>query len=100
MTCSSGSTGLPKSVMLSHALFIDDFVKNSFFVGAERMLSFSSLYWISGVWALTNSIVSTNIRIFTSKPFSPEHFFDLVRRYKVKARKRGFCMNSNSIYSF
>ncbi|XP_037039721.1 probable 4-coumarate--CoA ligase 3 isoform X2 [Bradysia coprophila] len=85
MICSSGSTGLPKSVMLSHTLFIDEFVNNSFFVGAERMLSFSSLYWISGVWAFTNSIISKNIRIFTAKPFSPEHFCDLVGRYQVKA---------------
>ncbi|KAG4074215.1 hypothetical protein HA402_015518 [Bradysia odoriphaga] len=85
MICSSGSTGLPKSVMLSHALFIDEFVNNSFFVGTERMLSFSSLYWISGVWAFANSIVSKNIRIFTAKPFSPELFCDLVGRCQVKA---------------
>lgn len=81
IACSSGSTGLPKSICMTHALFL-----NTFFHRNDEMaftnLCFSSLYWFSGVWAAI-SIVFKNTRVFTMKPFSTDLFFDLVEKYKA-----------------
>lgn len=82
IACSSGSTGLPKSICMTHALFL-----NTFFHRNDEMaftnLCFSSFYWFSGIWAAV-SIVFKNTRVFTTKPFSTDLFFDLIEKYKVK----------------
>lgn len=81
IACSSGSTGLSKSICISHAVLIHSFcAENSQppFVS----LSFSSLYWFSGIWsALAPAFKGT--RVFTANTFSTDTFFDLVENHKV-----------------
>lgn len=82
LACSSGSTGLPKSICMSHTLLFKTFA-----VGADLfefvMLCFSSMHWFSGVWVMVVSAFK-NTRIFTSKPFSVDLYFDLVEKHKVR----------------
>ncbi|XP_031628671.1 4-coumarate--CoA ligase-like 7 [Contarinia nasturtii] len=82
ISCSSGSTGLPKSICMSHALFLNMF-SNRISQFPFISLSFSSLYWLSGIWA-SISPAFKNTRIFTTKPFSAELFYELVVKHKIQ----------------
>lgn len=82
IACSSGTTGLPKSICISHALLTHVYSSGLFglpFVG----MCFSSLYWFSGVLALISSAFGST-RVSTSQSFSTDLFFDFVERYKVR----------------
>ncbi|XP_034111579.1 uncharacterized protein LOC117572671 [Drosophila albomicans] len=78
--CSSGTTGLPKAVCLSNSILIQD----SMLVTSESIIyTSSSLDWITGLWAFIFSTVFGCTRIITNKPFSPEYFVELVKKYKI-----------------
>lgn len=83
IACSSGSTGLPKSISLSHAMLTyvhTNLVRENEFDAV--MLCFSSLYWTSGTWSLIKSAFKFT-RVLTSHPFSTDQFYHLVDKYKV-----------------
>ncbi|GAB0092007.1 luciferin 4-monooxygenase-like [Sergentomyia squamirostris] len=82
--CSSGTTGLPKGVALNHAhlLCISSY---GFMDKLEKPLSvfcFSSLYWYSGLMILLMGTLTNTTRIITSQAYSPEHYFEVVTKYK------------------
>ncbi|XP_031637198.1 luciferin 4-monooxygenase-like [Contarinia nasturtii] len=84
IACSSGSTGLPKSICWTHASFIHSFLPYSNTeVRTFRCLNFSSFYWFSSIWSTLSSTLCS-IRVFSSQPFSTDLFFDLVEKYKVQ----------------
>lgn len=83
IACSSGSTGIPKSISISHALLTFVHTKSSAKSEFDGVLTcFSSLYWTSGTWSLIKSAFKFT-RVFTSQPFSAKLFCDLVEKYKV-----------------
>ncbi|XP_030375093.1 4-coumarate--CoA ligase 1 [Scaptodrosophila lebanonensis] len=78
--CSSGTTGMPKAVCISNSILIQD----SMLVNSESVIFISSsLDWITGLWAFIFSTVFGCTRIITNKPFSPEYFVQLVKKYKI-----------------
>ncbi|ALC41601.1 CG4830, partial [Drosophila busckii] len=78
--CSSGTTGLPKAVCISNSILIQD----SMLVNSESVVYVSSgLDWITGLWAFVFSTVFGCTRIITNKPFAPEYFSKLVKKYKI-----------------
>lgn len=81
IACSSGSTGLPKSICLTHAQLNFTFCMRKEDRGFVSM-SYSSLYWFSGLWGMIGSVLK-HTRIFTAQPFSVDSFFDMVEKYKV-----------------
>lgn len=81
--CSSGTTGLPKAVCLSHASCIDRYDAFPWINSDDVVLCFSSLYWVSGVWILLYSTMSNATRIITTEPYSPEKFLKFIEEYKV-----------------
>lgn len=53
-------------------------------VTSETVIAVSScLDWITGLWAFVFSTVFGCTRIITNKPFSPEHFVEMVKKYKI-----------------
>ncbi|XP_061392787.1 probable 4-coumarate--CoA ligase 1 [Musca vetustissima] len=82
IVCTSGTTGLPKGVCISHATFVfntyavDNFNGNTF-------LCFSTLYWVSGLFTLIQGTLGNARRIISTKAFNVDDFFDIVQRYKV-----------------
>lgn len=81
--CSSGTTGAVKGVTLSHAQFL---VKLDSFWEPNPdavMITFSSLYWVTGIGIMLMALLQGASRIMTDKPFSAELFFKLVEKYRV-----------------
>lgn len=79
--CSSGSTGLPKGVTISHRALNNC---GFFLVGSgDRMLCFSTLYWLSGLLNLYLGLFHGGCRIITKKPFSSDLLIDLIETFKI-----------------
>ncbi|XP_030556034.1 4-coumarate--CoA ligase 1-like [Drosophila novamexicana] len=78
--CSSGTTGMPKAVCISNSVLLTD----NMLVNSESIFFINSgLDWITGLWAFMFSAVFGSTRILTTKPFSPEYFIELVKKYKI-----------------
>ncbi|XP_073811716.1 uncharacterized protein [Musca autumnalis] len=79
---SSGTTGPAKGVLCSHgSLLSQEYAPN--FTTESILFGFSPMYWISGIWALTTSLLHTCCRIITENEFSTEYFLDLVEKQKI-----------------
>ncbi|XP_002016546.2 4-coumarate--CoA ligase 1 [Drosophila persimilis] len=78
--CSSGTTGLPKAVCISNNVLMQD---NPLINSELSMLSSSGLDWVTGVVTFIYSTAFGATRIITSKPFTPEYFVQLVKKYKI-----------------
>lgn len=81
--CSSGTTGLPKGVCLSHTQMIDQlqiYPKRSI---SDVVLVFSSLYWISGMATTIHSALIGFKRVVTTQPFTPTSFFEIIENYQI-----------------
>uniref|UniRef100_A0A453Z3S0 AMP-dependent synthetase/ligase domain-containing protein n=1 Tax=Anopheles quadriannulatus TaxID=34691 RepID=A0A453Z3S0_ANOQN len=81
--CSSGTTGLPKGVCLSHAICIAHTANLWRATDCDRVLCFSSLYWVSGLGVLLNATTAGATRIITRQSFSARLLIDLVEQYRI-----------------
>uniref|UniRef100_A0A182SEN4 AMP-dependent synthetase/ligase domain-containing protein n=1 Tax=Anopheles maculatus TaxID=74869 RepID=A0A182SEN4_9DIPT len=81
--CSSGTTGLSKGVCLSHAICIAHTSALWRATDCERVLCFSSLYWVSGLGVLLNSTIVGATRIATRERFNARLLIDLVEQYRI-----------------
>ncbi|XP_022227768.2 4-coumarate--CoA ligase 1 isoform X3 [Drosophila obscura] len=78
--CSSGTTGLPKAVCISNNVLT---LENPLINSEVTVLSSSGLDWVTGLVSFIFSTVFGATRIITSKPFTPEYFVQLVKKYNV-----------------
>ncbi|KAI9580628.1 4-coumarate--CoA ligase-like 6 [Glossina fuscipes] len=80
--CSSGTTGPPKGVLCSHQALLNRYVFQTFTANSVGF-TFSSMYWMSGLFVLKETLLKGGLRIITNQPFSPEYFLHLIERYKI-----------------
>ncbi|XP_055389976.1 uncharacterized protein LOC129618962 [Condylostylus longicornis] len=80
--CSSGTTGLPKGVCMSHRMLTRqiDFAN---LTEDEVFFCYSTLYWLTGLFMLILGTMNKCSRIIIDEPFSTETFFDIVEKYRV-----------------
>ncbi|XP_055308228.1 probable 4-coumarate--CoA ligase 1, partial [Sitodiplosis mosellana] len=83
IVCSSGTTGLSKGVCLSHAALLDGFAHFDAFTSNDVLLSFSSLYWVTGWYMLLAGTIQGANRIITTETYDPEMHLRLIEQYKV-----------------
>ncbi|XP_041776994.1 probable 4-coumarate--CoA ligase 3 [Anopheles merus] len=80
--CSSGTTGPPKGVCVTHAQTVST-------IGCYPMdkpvtvFNFSPLYWGTGVYVLLSTFASVSTRLITRRLFSEETFFEAVEKYRA-----------------
>lgn len=87
--CSSGTTGLPKGVSLSHAGLLGIQANFELVQSHDILLCFSQLYWITGIMTLTWGTLYGATRIITTDKFSPESAFRIIPQYKVSYALNG-----------
>ncbi|TMW48849.1 hypothetical protein DOY81_006078 [Sarcophaga bullata] len=78
--CSSGTTGLPKGVCTSHAGILNRLTLTS----SKNILCFSSIYWISGIFAMITGTIYNMTRVISYKPFNAEDALEIIKRYSIE----------------
>lgn len=84
---SSGTTGLPKGVMLSHrnlVVNVDQVIAMAKFDGGEVTVGFLPFFHIYGLTVLMNLYLSTGGTLVTVPRFDLEQFLQLAQDHKVK----------------
>uniref|UniRef100_A0A182VSQ3 AMP-dependent synthetase/ligase domain-containing protein n=1 Tax=Anopheles minimus TaxID=112268 RepID=A0A182VSQ3_9DIPT len=81
--CSSGTTGMPKGVSYSHAFCIANLPSLWRMFPTDCLLSFSSLYWLSGFASLIIGSVTQASRVITREPFTPQLAIDMIENHRV-----------------
>ncbi|XP_055684186.1 luciferin 4-monooxygenase-like [Lutzomyia longipalpis] len=82
--CSSGTTGMPKGVAVSHKTLLY-FSLNGIMNDPERPSSifcFSSLYWYTGILTLLMGTFLGISRIITTEPYSPDLFYEIITKHR------------------
>lgn len=84
----SGSSGLPKGVQLSHKSFFENVLRfgtsNDELKSGTSML-FSPLSWISGIFAMFKGVIAPDTRIIYPE-FVEESAFQLIEKFKARSR--------------
>ncbi|XP_053699079.1 uncharacterized protein LOC128746054 [Sabethes cyaneus] len=83
VVCSSGTTGMPKGISISHANFISQYVFLSNISHIKDSFNFSSLYWLSGFSTLMTGVFNNFTRYITTRRFSTEAFFEIIAKYQI-----------------
>lgn len=80
--CSSGTTGLSKGTMISSMQCLQ-LTKPFPLVVNPTLTCFSSLYWLSGLFALLYSLTNASRRVITKRKYSPLLMVHLIEKYKI-----------------
>ncbi|KXJ76890.1 hypothetical protein RP20_CCG008712 [Aedes albopictus] len=83
VVCSSGTTGMPKGICLSHAHIIHQSALICNIHMYRTPFAFSSLYWVSGFYQLIQSPFNNCPRYISTRRFSPEALFEIVEKYSI-----------------
>ncbi|EAT46127.1 AAEL002680-PA [Aedes aegypti] len=81
--CSSGTTGAPKGICLSHANRTSSYVFQNF--SNMTILALGSIHWISVAYCYDLALFYNSVVVFTRKSFSPELVLDLLEKYRITA---------------
>lgn len=82
--CSSGTTGPPKGVCLSHASILERQTCTIDLKNHDVAFAFSSTYWISSIMLLISATLLGSTRIITTDSFTPERFIEIIKKFRVK----------------
>uniref|UniRef100_A0A182QAB0 AMP-dependent synthetase/ligase domain-containing protein n=1 Tax=Anopheles farauti TaxID=69004 RepID=A0A182QAB0_9DIPT len=83
IVCSSGTTGLPKAVRISHAQLIAPFQRVTQLDRDDTIFCFSTLYWISGLQMLMTGTLNGVRRVITARRSTPALAIEMCQRYRV-----------------
>lgn len=80
---SSGTTGRPKAIPIPHAAIPDCF-RCQKFLTSRSLLSFSSLFWGSGVLILFRGTLDNKTRVIVNHPFEPKLCLEMIRAHQLE----------------
>ncbi|XP_044755148.1 uncharacterized protein LOC123314097 [Coccinella septempunctata] len=82
---SSGTSGLPKAICLSHYNLMGQVYFSTITDNLQKMfMSYTSYYWISAVILLAYTILAGVTRV-VPLPFEPIRFYQLIDKYKIES---------------
>lgn len=81
--CSSGTTGLPKAICITHELMLSEMPNLRTENPDEVILCFSTVYWLSGILTFLLGTLQSATRLITTESFSPELSLRMIEKYKV-----------------
>ncbi|XP_076645500.1 luciferin 4-monooxygenase isoform X2 [Halictus rubicundus] len=93
---SSGTTGLPKGVELSHKTFLETLEASKLTLTKDTPLWFSSLCWISGL-CLNFVSIARNLTKIIPREFQPQRTCEILEKYKVSWLMMGTSMGNRFI---
>ncbi|XP_076297963.1 uncharacterized protein LOC143217491 isoform X2 [Lasioglossum baleicum] len=79
---SSGTTGLPKGVELSHKTLLEALEASNLTMANQIPLWFSSMYWISGLY-FNFMTIANNVTKLIAPEFQPQRACEIMEKYKV-----------------
>lgn len=80
--CSSGTTGPPKPIAVSHASLIYQLQDTRSF-GINRFFTFSGLNWGCGIGILLRSTFHNIARVLVNQPFNPSLALEIIRKHQI-----------------
>ncbi|XP_062549528.1 probable 4-coumarate--CoA ligase 1 [Armigeres subalbatus] len=83
IVCSSGTTGRSKGVCLSHSAIIANVISLLEISSMDNMLSFSSLYWLSGLLFLLAGTAAGATRVITRHVFEPALALEIIEKFRI-----------------
>lgn len=92
--CTSGTSGPPKGVQVSHALLTYQLTAFASKYG-RIFFSFTTLDWMTGIMALSTSLLYGYTRVITTESFFPELMIEIIREHKVNS-----LLSSTSVLAF
>jgi acyl-CoA synthetase (AMP-forming)/AMP-acid ligase II len=85
---SSGTSGLPKGVMLTHRACVANVVQQEYaipFRGDDRVLAVAPFFHAVGFGVVANGALHAGATLITMPRFDVEQFLELIERYRVTA---------------
>ncbi|KAG4078279.1 hypothetical protein HA402_012989 [Bradysia odoriphaga] len=81
----SGTTGMPKLICLSHAMVLSHFFRPIVHYDSYELISLNNcpMFWISGVVASLQDLTELRTRIVTNLKSTPESIIELSLKYNV-----------------
>ncbi|GAB0095828.1 hypothetical protein DMENIID0001_112580 [Sergentomyia squamirostris] len=85
ISCSSGTTGLPKGVAIPHEFVIGPTMcQYKYLLDPDNYsFTFNTIYWMAGLLNMVYSILMSVPRIITTKRFSLEEWLKITKKYKI-----------------
>ncbi|KAH8268440.1 hypothetical protein KR026_007106, partial [Drosophila bipectinata] len=83
IVCSSGTTGTPKPVTVSHRKQMSPLISRDRLTSADVQYTSSNLEWISGIMTVITSAVFSTTRIINDNAFDPNFVLKLIEKYKI-----------------
>lgn len=81
--CTSGTTGLPKGVCVSHAMLVSGLTAFWYIEKGHALFNTSTLYWPTFFAALSGSFVYQSPKIITQQTITPELILEILEKYQV-----------------
>lgn len=81
--CSSGTTSLPKGVLISQAMAIARLTGGVPYDDGLVVFHSSSLYWVTAVFGIAHSLRFRLPRVITAQPVTPDLALEILQKYEV-----------------
>lgn len=81
--CTSGTTGLPKGVLISHAMANSRLAGGWHIDDGYIMFHSSPLYWLTSVFGISQSFSFRVPRVITAQPVTPDLALEILQKYQV-----------------
>lgn len=81
--CTSGTTGLPKGVRITHAMALSGLISLWYTKPGQVSFNTSTLYWLTSFVSISTSLVNESPRVITAQAITPILILEILEKYQV-----------------